>query len=120
MAGPKYTKAQKDKFFDLLDRGGTVRAAADAAGVNRDAAYTWLRQAGLSMRRAAPRIYTEQEKETFFRLLAERKNVSAVARELGFTRVTCYKCAHQAGIFASEDRKVNPVGRNFSGYARKG
>ena len=34
MAGPKYTKEQKERFFDLLDRGGTVRAAAAAAGVH--------------------------------------------------------------------------------------
>lgn len=113
MAGPKYDKAQKDKFFDLIDRGGTVRAAANAVGVHPDAAYTWLRQAGLSMRRKAPRVYTEQEKAEFFRLLAEQKNVSAVARELGFTRVTCYKWAHQAGIFTSEDRKVNPRREEF-------
>ena len=42
----------------------------------------------------------------FFRLLAIRGNVSAVARELGFVRVTCYKWAYQAGIF---------TGKNVSG-----
>ncbi|WP_410677307.1 transposase, partial [Amycolatopsis sp. cmx-4-68] len=55
MAGRKYSKEQKEGFFDLLDRGGTVRAAATAAGVHPEAAYTWLRQAGMSMRRASPR-----------------------------------------------------------------
>jgi transposase, IS30 family len=39
--------------------------------------------------------------------LSERPNVSAVARELGFTRVTCYSWAHKAGILTSETRKVN-------------
>src|SRR3977135_3599871 len=65
------------------------------------------------MRRASPRVYSDEEKAEFFRRLAERKNVSAVARELGFTRVTCYKWAHQAGIFTSEARKVNPRREEF-------
>ncbi|MEV6527303.1 helix-turn-helix domain-containing protein [Longispora sp. NPDC051575] len=108
MAGRKYSEEQKQRFFDLVDRGGTVRAAAVAVGVHPDAAYTWLRQAGLTTRRETPRVYSEAEKARFFRLLAERGNVSAVARELGFTRVTCYKWAHQAGVFTSEARRVNP------------
>lgn len=65
------------------------------------------------MRRKAPRVYTAEEKAEFFRLLEERKNVSAVARELGFTRVTCYKWAHKAGIFTSEARRVNPRREKF-------
>jgi len=28
MAGPKYSKKQKEQFFDLIDRGGTVRGGA--------------------------------------------------------------------------------------------
>lgn len=98
MAGPKYGKEQKEKFFDLIDRGGTAGAAAASAGVHPDAGYTWLRQAGLSMRRASPRMYSAEEKAEFFALLAVRGNVSAVARELGFTSGTCYKWAHQAGV----------------------
>ena len=35
MPGPKYTKKQKDLFFDLIDRGGTVKAAAMDAGDSR-------------------------------------------------------------------------------------
>lgn len=109
----KYSKEQKEKFFDLVDRGGTVRAAATAAGVHPAAAYTWLRKAGLTMRRARPRVYSDEDKAEFFRSLAERNNVSAVARELGFTRVTCYKWAHEAGIFTSESRQVNPRREKF-------
>jgi transposase, IS30 family len=81
-------------------------------GVNVNTAYAWVRRAGISLR-ATPRIYTEAEKAEFFRLLAERKNVSAVARELGFSRVTCYAWAHKAGIFTSEARKVNPRREEF-------
>lgn len=120
MPGPKYSAETKQAFFDLLDRGGTIRAAADAVGVNREAAYSWVRAAGLSMRRSAPRVYTAEEKAEFFRLLEERQNVSAVARELGFTRVTCYKWAHKAGIFTSEARRVNPRRERFLQLRREG
>jgi IS30 family transposase len=113
MGSPKYSNEERERFFDLLDAGGTVRAAADAAGVHPAAAYSWVRKAGLSMYRASPRVYTAAEKAEFFRLLAERNNVSAVARELGFTRITCYKWANRAGIFTSEARKVNPRREEF-------
>jgi len=53
--------------------------------------------------RPAPRAYSQQDKDAFFRLLAERGNVSAVARKLGFVRVTCYKWANQAGIFTGKN-----------------
>ena len=113
MAGPKYTQAQKGMFFCLIDRGGTVRAAAKAAGVHEHAAYTWLRQAGLSMQRATPRKYTEQDRTEFFQRLALNPNVSAVARELGFTRVTCYAWAYKAGIRTGEARRANPRRNEF-------
>ena len=50
-------KKQKDVFFDLIDRGGTVRAAAEGFRRPRGRAYTWLRQAGLSMQRAPHRVH---------------------------------------------------------------
>jgi len=31
MSGRKYCKEQRERFLDLIDRGGTVRAAASAA-----------------------------------------------------------------------------------------
>lgn len=113
MPAPKYTKEQKDRFFELVDRGGTVRAAAAAAGVHESAAYTWLRNAGLAMRRATQRVYSAEEKAEFFRRLTVNPNVSAVAKDLGFPRVTCYAWAHKAGIFTSEARKVNPRREEF-------
>jgi IS30 family transposase len=113
MGGPKYSAEQKERFFELLDKGGTVRAAAAGAGVGEDAAYRWVRQAGLSMHRATPRAYTAEEKAEFLRRLAEHPNVSAVAKELGVPRVTCYAWAHKAGVFTSEARRVNPRREEF-------
>lgn len=113
MAGRKYSKEQKDEFFRLLDKGGTVRAAARAVGVHQDAGYNWLRNSGLTMQRATPRTYAPEDKAEFFRRLADNPNVSAVARELGFTRITCYSWAYKAGIRTSEAREVNPRREEF-------
>jgi len=82
-----------------MDRGSTIRGAAIEVGVSPDVGYRWVKRAGLSAQRATPRVYTDGDKAEFFGLLAEQGNVSAVARQLGFVRVTCYKWAHQAGIF---------------------
>jgi IS30 family transposase len=65
------------------------------------------------MQRATPRKYTDQDKAEFFRRLGLNPNVSAVARELGFTRVTCYAWAYQAGIRTSEARRVNARREEF-------
>jgi IS30 family transposase len=68
MAGPMYSAEIKQEFFDLLDRGGTIRAAATAVGVHEAAAYSWVRAAGLTMGRPTARVYTVEEKAEFFRL----------------------------------------------------
>ena len=107
MAGKKYTEEQKDEFFRILDRGGTVRAAARAVGVNENAGYNWLRKTGLTMERAAPRIYPPELKTEFLRLVVERQIISAVAVELGIHRPTAYAWARKAGISTSEARRVN-------------
>jgi transposase, IS30 family len=99
----RYSASQRELFFRLLDRGGTIRAAAAGAGVSPDTCYRWRRQAGVASQRQTPRAYSAEEKAEFFRLLSIRGNVSAVARELGYVRVTCYKWAHQAGIFTGKD-----------------
>jgi len=96
------SELQKREFFRRLDRGGTVRAAALHVGVSPEVGYRWIRLAGLSTPRGRPRLYTSEEKAKFIRLLKIKGNVSLVARELGFVRVTCYKWAHQAGVFTSK------------------
>ncbi len=100
------SESARVEFFRLLDRGGTVRDAAAAVGVSADIGYRWCRQVGVSTRRGRPRIYSAEEKAEFFKLLELRGNVSAVARELGFRRVTCYQWAHKAGIFTSTNAEA--------------
>lgn len=101
MPARKYTELQRLEFMALIDRGGSVRAAAVRVGVHPDAGYKWMREAGLSTPRSTQRRYSAEQKAEFFRRLAEVGNVSAVARELGFNRVSCYAWAHRAGIFTS-------------------
>ncbi|MDJ0441096.1 IS30 family transposase [Rhodococcus qingshengii] len=113
MAGKKYTDQQKEEFFRLLNRGGTVRAAARAVGVHENAGYNWLRKTGLTMARAAPRTYPAELKAEFLRLVREREIISTVAHELGIHRPTAYAWARKAGISTSEARKVNPRREEF-------
>jgi transposase, IS30 family len=118
MPARKYTEEQREKFFEALDRGGTVRAAGAVAGVHPDAGYRWVGRSGMATPRGKPRAYSEVEKAEFFRRLAEEGNVSAVARELGFVRVTCYKWAHQAGIFTG--KSIEPQRVEFLRLRRAG
>jgi IS30 family transposase/transposase-like protein len=113
MSGTTKGSEQKERFFALLDRGGSVRAAADASGVNIHTAYGWVRRAGLTMQRRAPRQYTAQAKAEFLRLAAERSNIMSAARDVGIHRPTAYAWARKAGIFTSEARKVNPRREEF-------
>ncbi len=108
MAGPKYTQAQREMFFELVDKGGTARAAAKAVGVHEAACYTWLRQAALSMQRATPRMYSDEVKAEFLRLVTQRQIISTVAQELGIHRPTAYSCARKARISTSAARNVVP------------
>jgi IS30 family transposase len=102
MPARKYTEHQRLAFMALIDRGGSVRAAAIAVGVHPDAGYKWMKQAGLSTPRSTQRRYSAEEKSLFFRRLTEGGTISSIARELGFNRVTCYVWAHNAGIFPAQ------------------
>lgn len=103
MAEQKYSDEQKQAVLAAVDRGSTVRAAAITAGVSPTRAYRWVKQACLSTSRSTPRQYTGEEKANFLARLADERNVSKVARELGINRVTGYAWAHRAGIFTSDD-----------------
>jgi IS30 family transposase len=102
MPARKYTEQQRLEFMALIDRGGSVRAAAISVGVHPDAGYKWMKLAELSTPRSTQRKHSAEDKAEFFRRLAVVGNVSAVARELGFNRVTCYVWAHKAGVFTAE------------------
>lgn len=101
--GRQYNAAERAEFFRRLDRGGTIRAVAVKLGLSPDTCYRWRHESGTSTARGVPRTYTAQDKAELFRRLAPNPNIPAVARELGFVRVTCYKWGHQAGILSGKD-----------------
>lgn len=86
----QYKAKERDEFFRSLDRGGTIRAVAAELGLSVESCYRWRNEAGVSTPRVKSRVYTAEDKAEFFRLLALTGNVSKVAKELGFVRVTCY------------------------------
>jgi IS30 family transposase len=102
----QYKAKEREEFFRRLDRGGTIRAVAAELGLSVDACYRWRQEANVSTTRAKSRMYTAEEKAEFFRRLKLTANVSKVAKELGFVRITCYKWAHQAGIFTGKDTRA--------------
>ena len=81
--------------------------------MHEDAAYTWLRQAGLSMQRATPRMYTDAEKAEFFRLVRSARTSLRSRESSGSPGSPATAWARKAGIFTSEARKVNPRREEF-------
>jgi IS30 family transposase len=90
-------------FFLLVDKGSSVRSAALSLGISVDLAYKWRSDTGIAAKRLPNLVYTDDDKAEFFRRLAVNRNVTAVAREMGFVRATCFKWVHEAGIFISRD-----------------
>ena len=52
MPARKYTEQQRLEFMTVIDRGGSVRAAAIAVGAHPDRGYQSMKQAGLSTPRS--------------------------------------------------------------------
>jgi len=44
MPARKYTQQQRLEFMPVIDRGGSVRAAAIAVGAHPDPGYQWVKQ----------------------------------------------------------------------------
>lgn len=93
----QYQAKERAEFFRRLDRGGMVRAVAAELGLSPSVCYRWRGQARVATPRAASRSHTDEDRAEFFRRLELVGNVSKVAKELGFVRVTCYKWAGLGG-----------------------
>jgi DNA-binding transcriptional regulator YdaS (Cro superfamily) len=100
-SGRKYTPEQKDQFFAVLDRVGSVTAAAAELGLNRMTCYQWTRKAGFppeknGKQRPGKRKYTQDQKEQFFVVLDLVGSVAVAIAELGLNANTCYQWASKA------------------------
>lgn len=98
-----FSREEKDAFFSVFDRLGSVSAAAAELGLNRHTCFGWARNAGVVpkkalTRRVPKRKYTPEEKEQFLALLDRVGSVTVAAAELGLNRMTCYQWASKAGI----------------------
>lgn len=72
----------------LASDGVPVTATCRVLKITHQPSYQWLPKRRQSLR-PTPNIYPEVGKAKIIRRLEERTNVSAIARELGFTRITC-------------------------------
>lgn len=61
----KYTQQQKDEFFVVLGRLGTVTAAAEELGLNRNTCMRWASKAGIA---GKPGRRPHPGRQEFFRL----------------------------------------------------
>lgn len=68
MPARKYTEQQRRKFMALIDRGGSVRAAAQTVGVDTITANRWMKEAGLSTPRSPQRQCSPEQKATLLRV----------------------------------------------------
>jgi IS30 family transposase len=104
VGGRKYTPEQKDQFFAVLDRGGSVTAAAAELGLNRMTCYKWVHKSGApggtagKRQSSGRRKYTQEEKDGFFVVQGRVGSVAAAAAELGLNQNTCYQWMSKAGI----------------------
>lgn len=99
----KYTYEQKAQFFLVLDRCGSVSAAAAELGFNQMTCYQWVHKSRLPQRaprdrEAGQRKYTPAEKAEFFRVFDRIKSTRKAARELGLNPDTCAGWVRKAGL----------------------
>ena len=99
----KYSQKQKDEFFALLDRLGSVTDAARKLGLNRETCYQWVRKAGVRCGNTPDQPvgrmkYTPEQKKEFFAVLNRVGSVTIAAAELGLNVNTGFRWASTAGI----------------------
>lgn len=99
----KYTPEQKAQFFLVLDRCGSVSAAAAELGFNQMTCYQWVHKSRLPERvprdrEAGQRKYTPAQKAEFFVVFDRLKSTTHAARELGLNLATCAGWVRKAGL----------------------
>jgi IS30 family transposase len=99
----KYTPEQKGQFFAVLDRCGSVSAAAAELGFNQLTCYQWVHKSRLPERvprnlQAEQRKYTPAQKAEFFVIFDRVKSTTEAARELGLNSNTCAAWVRKAGL----------------------
>lgn len=112
----RYSSEEKEQFFHLLARKGSVGLAAAELGLKPAVCYPWLRQAGISggvnsrgkARKPRP---TPEVKEAFFKALVRTGSTTVAAAELGLDRNVCYQWVRKAGL--ARKRSEGPSREDF-------
>jgi IS30 family transposase len=117
----KYTREEREGFFRVLERAGSVAAAAAELGLNRATCFGWVRK----VRGPGHRRYTPEEREGFLRVLERAGSVAAAAAGLGFNLSTCHRWARAADIPGRPGGRLHPGREEFfrlraSGMSRNG
>lgn len=103
----QYSQADKDHFYAVLDRTGTITAAADELGLNISTAQNWAGRVNPAARKPwdtrtvksdPAQRYSPAVIEEFLGLLRDIGSVSAAAEQLGLNRSTCSNWAVDAGL----------------------
>ncbi len=96
----------KVKFFEILDRVGSVTTAAREAGVNRNTAYGWARRAG---RRSAPPSRRHPGRDEYERLRKQGLARRRAAEQVGVNERTAKDW--DWGVRKTRSSRTYPDGR---------
>jgi transposase, IS30 family len=102
---------KKDLFFTVLERAGSVTAAAAELGLNRNTCYRWVQKRGLARKRV-----DGPHREDFRRLRDAGMSRLDAARELGIHRTTAQEW--DVGIRKTRNGRIYPGGRTVD-YTRE-
>lgn len=114
----KYTPEEKAQFFSVLDRCGSVSAAAAELGFNQMTCYQWVHKSRLpervpGQREVGKRKYSPAQKAEFFVVFDRLKSTTLAARELGLIPATCAGWVRKTGLRSHGKTGVGPhPGRN--------
>jgi transposase, IS30 family len=98
------TVEQKEEFFRVFDRTGSVTDAAAELGLNRDTCYQWIRKAGLARKRSE-----RPTREDFHRLRQAGASRREAAQTLGIHRTTADEW--DTGVRRTQNGRIYPDGR---------
>jgi IS30 family transposase len=102
----KYTQEQKDEFFSVLDRLGSVAQAAESLGFNRYTCRKWARRAGFRGRPGGP---VHPGRGEYFRLRKAGSTRREAANAVGVNPRTAQDWDH--GIRTTKNGRLYPDGR---------
>ncbi|KAF0968237.1 hypothetical protein BPODLACK_03178 [Gordonia sp. YY1] len=91
-SGVRVSDGVREGFFDAVEAGASVVAAAKAAGVSGCTGYAWMTASGRSLPSARPGrpqgMWPQQVHEAFWAELARGVSVAAAARHAGVSKRT--------------------------------